>query len=113
MVLPKDVANIMDKTCYKCGGSEKNGKRCRDTTGSEKRKLQYLGHIMRGPRYKTLQLIVQGKIEGKKSVGRRRMSWFGNLQKWFNVSISDLFKAASSKTKIAMIIVNLLNGDGT
>ena len=39
------------------------------------RKLQYLGHFMRGDRYTMLQLIIQGKIQGKRSVGRRRISW--------------------------------------
>ena len=30
----------------------------------QQKKLQYLGHIMRGPKYTLLQLIVQGKISG-------------------------------------------------
>ena len=41
------------------------------------KKLEYLGHIMRGP---LLQLIVQGKISGKISIGRRRVSWLKNLR---------------------------------
>jgi len=34
---------------------------------------------MRGEKYRILQLIMQGKIEGKRSVGRRRNSWLKNL----------------------------------
>lgn len=79
----------------------------------KKRKLQYLGHIMRGPRYEILQLIIQGRIVGKRSVGRRRMSWLRNLREWFNVTSSDLFRAAASKVRIVMMIANLRNGDGT
>jgi len=46
----------------------------------KKRKLQYLGHVMRGNKYQLLQLIVHGKIMGNKSIERRRNSWLKNLQ---------------------------------
>ena len=71
------------------------------------RKLQYLGHIMRGTRYQMLQVIIQGKIVGKRSVGRRRMSWLRNLREWFNCSSNHLFRAAVNKLKIIMMIANL------
>ena len=77
------------------------------------RKLQYLGHVMRGERYTLLQNILQGKILGKRSIGRRRISWLNNLRQWFNSSSIDLFRAVTSKIKIAMLIANLLKGDGT
>jgi len=54
---------------------------------------------MRGQRYEILQLIIQGKIVGRRSVGRRRMSWLRNLREWFGVTFSNLFKAAVSKVK--------------
>lgn len=79
----------------------------------KKRKLTYLGHIMRGPKYELLHLIIQGKIMGKRSVGRRRISWLRNLRDWFNMSSAELFKAAVSKVKIAIMIANLRNGDAT
>lgn len=71
------------------------------------RKLQYLGHVMRGTRYKLLQLIIQGKIIGKRSIGRRRMSWLRNLREWFNCTSNDLFRAAVSKIKLVMMVANL------
>ena len=37
-------------------------------TGVKLRKLQYMGHIMKGTRYQMLQVIIQGKIIGKRSV---------------------------------------------
>ncbi|CAG9830473.1 unnamed protein product [Diabrotica balteata] len=43
-------------------------------------KLQYLGHVIRGERYNILRLIIQGKIEGRRSVTRRRVSWLKNLR---------------------------------
>jgi len=39
----------------------------------KKRKLQYLGHVMRDQKYEILQLIIQANI-----VGRRRISWLRN-----------------------------------
>lgn len=39
---------------------------------------------MRGERYQLLQLITQGIIIGKHSVGRRRMSLLSNLGKQSN-----------------------------
>jgi len=35
----------------------------------KKGKLQYLGQVMRGKRYEILQLIIQEKIVGRRSVG--------------------------------------------
>uniref|UniRef100_A0A8D8UV16 Craniofacial development protein 2 n=2 Tax=Cacopsylla melanoneura TaxID=428564 RepID=A0A8D8UV16_9HEMI len=79
----------------------------------KRRKLVYLGHIMRGSRYEILHLIIQGKIMGTRSVGRRRISWLKNLREWFNMSSADLFKAAVSKVRIAVMIANLRDGDAT
>ncbi|CAG9839938.1 unnamed protein product, partial [Diabrotica balteata] len=46
------------------------------------RKVSYLGHIVRGSRYKILQLILKGKIEGRRSVGRKQVSWLKNIREW-------------------------------
>lgn len=71
------------------------------------RKLQYLGHIMRGQRYEMLRLIMQGKKKGRRSIGRRRISWLRNLRDWFNWSSIELFRVAANKVRIAMMIPNL------
>jgi hypothetical protein len=77
----------------------------------KKRKLEYLGHIMRNEqRYGLLQLILQGKICGSRGPGRRRISWLKNLRTWFNGTTGELFRAAASKVKIAMMIANIRNG---
>ena len=39
----------------------------------KKRKTAYLGHIMRNSKYQLLQLIIEGKIEGKRGRGRKTM----------------------------------------
>lgn len=40
----------------------------------EMRNLKCLGHIIGEEKYKILRLIMQGKIKGKRNIGRRRIS---------------------------------------
>ena len=62
------------------------------------RKISYLGHIMRHPeKYELPILILQGKIAGKRGVGRRRISWLKNLRQWFNINTAGLFHVAVNK----------------
>lgn len=52
-------------------------------------KLEYLQYLRRNPeKYATLYLVIQGKIKGERSMGRKRISWFKNLK-------HDLEKQAS------------------
>ena len=95
MVLQKNAQDIM------------NGKEYEVINTIKARKLQYLGHIMRGQRYEMLRLIMQGKIKGKRNVGRRRISWLRNLRDWYNCSSIELFRAAANKVNIAMMVSNL------
>lgn len=75
------------------------------------RKLEYLGHVMRHKeRYRILQLILEGKVLGKRGPGRRRISWLKNLRQWFGVTSIQLFRGAVDKVKIAMMIANIRNG---
>lgn len=76
----------------------------------KKRKLEYLGHIMRNEhRYSLLQLILQGKVLGRRGPGRRRISWLHNLRKWFSLTTAGLFRAAANKIRIAMLVANIRN----
>jgi hypothetical protein len=79
----------------------------------KQRKLEYLGHILRHDKYRLLQLIVQGKIDSKRGPGRRRHSWLQNLRKWFGLTSVELFRSAANKIRIAMLIANVRNGQGT
>ena len=73
----------------------------------KRRKLEYLGHIMRNKKYNILQIIMQGKIQGSRRPGRRRTSWLYNLRQWFGKSTKSLFRAAVSRVRIAMMVTNL------
>ena len=73
----------------------------------ERRKLQYLGHILRGEKYGILHLILQGKIDGRRSIGRRQNSWLKDLRRWLGCTSFDLFRKAVSKIQIAIWLANL------
>ena len=61
------------------------------------RKIGYLGHIMRNKKYRLLQLILQGKVNGWREPERRRNSWLQNLRQWFEMSSLELFRQAADK----------------
>ena len=50
----------------------------------KKKKTAYLGHIMRNTKYQLLQLIIEGKIEGRRGIGRK-MSWLRNIRHWTGI----------------------------
>lgn len=73
----------------------------------KRRKLQYLGHIMRGEKYELLRVIIEGRIAGRRSVGRRQNSWLKDLRRWLGCSSLDIFRGAVSRIRTAMWMANL------
>lgn len=67
---------------------------------------------MRGEQYLLLQLKMQKKIRGEKSIGRRKQSWLRNLLDWFGMTNNHLFKSAVSKIGMVLMIALLRNQDG-
>lgn len=62
------------------------------------RKVGYLGHVLRGERYTIPQLIIQGKIEGKRGIGRKQMSWLRNIKHWTGINnTGELCHAAKNR----------------
>jgi len=62
--------------------------------------IRNLGHIMRiNNRYGLLQLILQGTIENKTIVIRRRISWLKNLPDWLTTTI-ELFRSSLMDDKV-------------
>lgn len=75
------------------------------------RKLEYFEHILKHPeKYQLLKIVLEGKIEGRRGPGRRRISWIKNLRSWFNQSTKSLFRAAVDKVKIAIMLANVRSG---
>jgi len=57
---------------------------------------------MRNNKYRILQNIIQGKVDGRRGSGRRRTSWLDNLRKWFGATSTELFRCAANKIRIAI-----------
>ncbi|VEN45339.1 unnamed protein product [Callosobruchus maculatus] len=62
---------------------------------------------MRGQKYELLRVIIEGKIQGKRSIGRRQNSWLKDIRRWFGCSSLDIFRMAVSRTTLAIWIANL------
>lgn len=73
----------------------------------KKRKTAYLGHVMRSSRAKLLKLIIEGKVEGRRGLGRRKHSWLKNLRDWTGLNSHELFRAAQDRQCFAAIVANL------
>ena len=74
----------------------------------KKRKISYFGHIYRNDKYNILQLILEGKIDGKRGRGRRRFIWLDNIKKWTNVNnAAILARMAKSRREMAKVVADV------
>ena len=73
----------------------------------KRRTFEYFGHVMRNEKYHLLQLILQGKIEGQRSAGRRRISWLRNLRTWTGMTLTALFRTAVNRVIWTNVIANI------
>lgn len=73
----------------------------------KKRKTAYLGHLMRHSKYEFLQLIIEGKIEGKRGPGRRQCSWLKNIRDWTGLDSHTLLGRAQDREEFAIIVADL------
>jgi len=71
------------------------------------RKSRYLGHIMRNDKYQLLQLILEGKIAGKRRPGRRTTSWLKNISQWTNTSTEKLLHSALDRNAFRKLVTNI------
>ena len=62
------------------------------------RKISYLGHIVRCSKYRLLQLILKGKIKGRRGPGRKHHSWLRNIREWTGMqNVGELFRVAENR----------------
>ncbi|MBV2145157.1 MAG: hypothetical protein KTM48_00180, partial [Wolbachia endosymbiont of Pissodes strobi] len=54
------------------------------------RNTAHLGHVTRNERYHFLQLLIDGKIEERRGLGRKRMSWLRNIKQWRGIRITGV-----------------------
>jgi hypothetical protein len=73
----------------------------------KRRKVAYFGHIMRHEKYALLQCILEGKIDGKRTRGRRRTFWMSSIRNWLGKNREELIHTARDRWRYAMLIANL------
>ncbi|XP_025996276.1 uncharacterized protein LOC113005231 [Solenopsis invicta] len=72
------------------------------------KKIEYLGHVLRGEKYRLLQLILKGRIEGRRGIGREKLSWLRNIRAWTGMqSAEELFRMAVDRITMARVIANV------
>ncbi|XKL69207.1 hypothetical protein PGB90_006976 [Kerria lacca] len=66
----------------------------------QRRKIAYLGHIVRGEKYDVLRVILQGRVEGRRPRGRMKYGWIKNIKKeWTGINTyQELMEAARDRT---------------
>ena len=71
------------------------------------RKTTYLGHLLRNEKYELPQLIIEGKLEGKRGLGRKRLSWMRNIRNWTGMNFEQVLRTAQDRHAFANVIANL------
>ena len=51
-----------------------------------RRKLKFAGHDLRGSSGEMCKNIIEGSVEGKRSRGRQRKTWMGDIKEWMEES---------------------------
>lgn len=73
----------------------------------KRRRLEYFGHVIRNAKYRPLDIVMEGKIEGRRKLRQRKTLWLKNLQDWFGMDSVTPFCSAVSKVRIALMIADL------
>lgn len=76
------------------------------------RKTAYLEHIMRHQEYEKLQLVLEGKIEGKRIIGKKKKLWLRNIREWKHTDGNTLIQRARDRESYAIMFADL-NRDST
>jgi len=62
---------------------------------------------MRHENYALLQCILERKIDGKRTRGRRRIFWMSNIRNWLGKNREELIHTARDRWMYVMLIANL------
>ena len=63
--------------------------------------MQYFGHIKR---HNNLQKeLLEGKVEGKRAVGKQRLMWHNNIKEWTTDSMKNCTRAANDRDQWQII----------
>ena len=77
----------------------------------KRRKLAYFGHLVR--RDDIQRLLLDGKINGKRSRGKQRLTWADNITEWIGMKYNECIRVAQDRGRWRSMTANLLGADGT
>ena len=77
----------------------------------KRRKLAYFGHLVR--RDDTQRLLLDGKINGKRSRGKQRLTWADNITEWIGMKYNECIRVAQDRGRWRSMTANLLGANGT
>ena len=77
----------------------------------KERKLKYFGHIVRAQGIH--RMLLEGRINGKRSRGRPRTTWFDNIKEWTKLSYGECVRIAEKRQDWRSLIFNLLRAEET
>jgi hypothetical protein len=72
----------------------------------KKRKLTYLGHMMRKEGENLEKMIIQGSVPGKRGRGRPRRTWIDDATEWTGMRIEEMFRATTDRNRWRKIVHN-------
>ena len=82
-----------------------------------RRKLCYFGHVARGSAGELGNIILQGKVEGKRSRGRPKAAWADNVKTWTGLTLHQAVQQAQNRKQwrrtSKLTVTHPLNEDGT
>jgi len=76
-----------------------------------KRQLEFLGHVMRKEELEHLSMT--GKIDGKRSRGRQRLTYTASISRWTSITEREILKTTKDRKRWKSMIANVLVGQGT
>ena len=55
-----------------------------------------------------LQLIIEGKIEGRRGIGRKKMSWLRNIRHWTGIRmVQGLIHVSRNREEMENVVANI------
>jgi len=76
-----------------------------------KRQLKFLGHVLRKDSLENL--VLTGKIEGKRDRGRQRMTFMKTLSTQTNIDVGEMLHLARDRRLWRIMVADVLKGYGT
>jgi hypothetical protein len=72
------------------------------------RKMEFAGHVLRASSGLAHLQILEGRVEGKRNVGRPNRTWMDDILKWTGLeSYGEVKRAAEERQRWKLMVVNL------